>query len=67
MNLIRSQKHEIFTFNLNKLALSSFDDKRVILNDNIHTLPYGHVALVSDRKRKKEIHNELKIKRFKIK
>lgn len=66
MSLIRSLKHIIYTCNLTKLALSSFDDKRVILSDNIHTLPYGHVSLVTDRKRKKNIHDELKSKREKI-
>ncbi len=63
MNLIKSQKHVLYTCNLNKLALSSFDDKRFILSDNIHTLPYGHIALRKDRKRKQVMHNELKVKR----
>ena len=34
--------HEIFTEEINKIALSSDDDKRVIMADGIHTLAYGH-------------------------
>jgi hypothetical protein len=66
MNFIRSYRHELYTCNLNKLALSSFDDKRYILGDNVNTLPYGHVALVKDRKRKREMFEELRVKRMKL-
>ena len=37
MNVIRSHKHEIFTETINKVALSSEDDKRIICEDKIHT------------------------------
>ena len=30
---------------INKIALSSEDDKRVIMADGIHTLAYGHANL----------------------
>ena len=43
MNVIRS--HEIFTEEINKIALSSDDDKRVIMADGIHTLAYWHTNL----------------------
>ena len=33
MNVIRSHKHDIYTEKINKLALSSDDDKRHILSD----------------------------------
>ena len=42
MNVIRSLCHEIYTEEINKIALSSDDDKRVIMADRIHTLSYGH-------------------------
>ena len=42
MNVIRNHCHEIYTEEINKIALSSDDDKRVIMADGIHTLAYGH-------------------------
>ena len=41
-NIIRSYEHEVFTEEVNKIALSSIDDKRYILDDGIHTLAWGH-------------------------
>ena len=45
MNVIRSHCHEIYTEEINKIALSSDDHKRVIMADGIHTLAYGHAYL----------------------
>ncbi|XP_065662831.1 uncharacterized protein LOC136085451 [Hydra vulgaris] len=45
MNIIRSHSHEVYTEEINKIALSAEDDKRVILEDGIHTLEYGHYKL----------------------
>ena len=45
MNVIRSHYHEIYTEEINKIALPSDDDKRVIMADGIHTLPCGHTNL----------------------
>ena len=45
MNVIRSHCHEIYTEEINKIVLSSDDDKRVIMADGIHTLAYGHTNL----------------------
>ena len=42
MNVIRSHKHEVHTEEVNKVALSADDDKRVILDDQVHTLAHGH-------------------------
>ena len=39
------QCHEIYTEEINKIALSSDDDKRFIMADGIHTLAYGHTNL----------------------
>ena len=30
---------------MNKISLTCFDDKRFVLNDGIHTLPYFHKDL----------------------
>ncbi|KAG1677003.1 hypothetical protein GQR58_014046 [Nymphon striatum] len=45
MNVIRSYGHNLYTEEVNKIALSANDDKRVILDDGIHTLAYGHYKL----------------------
>ena len=41
MNVIRSHCHKIYTEEINKISLSSDDDKLVIMTDRIHTLAYG--------------------------
>lgn len=41
-NSFRSKKHTVFSVRQAKIALSPFDDKRFVLADNIHTLPWGH-------------------------
>ena len=45
MNVIRSHKHEVNTEEVNKVALNGEDDKRVVLQDRIQTLAYGHYSL----------------------
>lgn len=45
INSIRSFNHQLFSISERKKALSSYDDKRIILEDGIHTLPYGHYSL----------------------
>ena len=42
MNVIRSHKHEVFSETINKVSLSSEDDKRIICEDGVHTLAKGH-------------------------
>ena len=42
MNVIRSYCNEIYTEEINKIAISSDDDKRVMMADEIHTLARGH-------------------------
>ena len=38
MKIIRSEKHDIYSKEVNKIALSNEDDKRTVLKDCIHTL-----------------------------
>ena len=45
MNIIRSYDHEVYTEEVNKVALSAEDDKRYIMDDGIHTLAWGHYKL----------------------
>ena len=45
MNVIRSYCREIYNEEINKIALSSDDHKRVIMADGIHTIAYGHANL----------------------
>ena len=37
-----SYKHEMSTERVRKVALSPYDDKRVVLNDEVRKLPVGH-------------------------
>ncbi|VVC29588.1 Hypothetical protein CINCED_3A011359 [Cinara cedri] len=45
MNLIQSKNHLVYSKTVSKLVLSANDDKRVIMNDGINTLAYGHYKL----------------------
>ena len=45
MNVIRNYNHDMYTEEVNKVALSTDDDKRYILKDEIHTLAYGHYRI----------------------
>ena len=38
MNIIRSENHDIYSKEVNKVALSNEDDKRILTKDKIHTL-----------------------------
>ena len=42
MNVFRSHGHDVYTEEINKIALSANDDKRVILKDGVHTRAHGH-------------------------
>ena len=44
MNIIRHKKHNLYTETITKVALSANDDKRIILEDKINTLAYGHFS-----------------------
>ena len=38
----KSEKHDVYTENINKIALISNDDKRLIASDKITSYPYGY-------------------------
>ena len=42
---IQGKKHKIGTYEINKMSLSCFDDKRFVLDDRIHTVAYFHKNL----------------------
>ena len=42
MKTIRSIKHQLGSYELNKVSLSCFDDKRYIANNGIKSFAYGH-------------------------
>jgi len=42
---IRSFNHQLKTIKSNKLTYNNFDDKRVILEDRVHTLAHGHYRI----------------------
>ena len=46
MKGIQSKLHTVGTYDLNKMSLSCFDDKRFVLDDEINTLAYFTKILV---------------------
>ena len=40
MRRIQAKKHKIGTYEIDKISLSCFDDKRFVLDDKIHALGY---------------------------
>ena len=46
MVIIQSEKHDIFTQEINKIALPADDDKRVVMKDEIHTKAYDHYEII---------------------
>ena len=45
MKKIQNKKHKLGTYEINKISLSCFDDKRFTLDNEIHTLAYFHEDL----------------------
>ena len=59
MKKIQSKKHKTGTYEINKISLSCFHDKRFVLDNGIHTLAYFHKDLkkqiLTDDHKEKEI------------
>ena len=45
MKTIRSQNHQLGSYEINKVSLSCFDDKRFIHSNGITSYAYGHTAI----------------------
>ena len=43
--MIQSKNHKVGTYEINKISLSFFDDKRFVLDDGIHTIAYFYKEL----------------------
>ena len=42
MKIMQAKKHKIGTYEIDKISLSCFDDKRYVLDDGVNTLAYFH-------------------------
>ena len=42
MKRMQAKKHKIGTYEIDKMSLSCFDDKRYVLDDVVDTLAYFH-------------------------
>ena len=51
MKRIQSKKHKLGTYEIDKISLSCFDDKRCVLDDEIHTRAYFHEDSVTSNKK----------------
>ena len=49
MKRIQCKKHKLGIYEIDKISLSCFDDKRYLLDDGIHTLAYFHKDSVTSR------------------
>ena len=50
MKRIQAKMHKTGTYEIKKMSLSCFDDKRFVLDDEIHTLAYFHKVSVTSCK-----------------
>ena len=56
MKRIQSKKHKLGTYEIDKISLSCFDNKRYLLDDGIYTLAYFHkYSVTSCKKTQKKI------------
>ena len=55
MKTIRSRNHKLGSYEINKVSLSCFDDKRYILENGIKSYAYGHYLI------KNKIHSFIKL------
>ena len=50
MKRIQSKKQKLGTYEIDKISLSCFDDKRYVLDDGIYTFAYFHKNTVTSCK-----------------
>ena len=60
MERIQAKGHKIGTYEIDKISLSCFDDKRHVLDNGIHTLAYFHKDSVTSCKEIKKDCDDLK-------
>ena len=51
MRRIQSKNNKLATYEIDKIYLSCFDDKRYVVDDGIHTLAYFHKDSVTSCKK----------------
>ena len=56
---IKSFNHELYTVKETKLALTSFNDKRYILEDGINSYAYGFYAIPKEDSKQSEMEEEI--------
>ena len=58
MKRMQAKKHKVGTYEINKISLPYFDDKRQVLDDGNHTLAYFQKdSVTSCKKNKKDCSN----------
>ena len=60
MKRIQSKKHKLWTYEIDKISLSCFDDKRYVLDDGTYTLAYFHKDSVTSCKKIQKDCKEIK-------
>ena len=55
MKRIQSKKHKLGAYEIDKIYLSYFDDKRCVLDGKVRTLAYSHKDSVTSCNKKEEI------------
>ena len=58
MKIIQSKKHKLGTYEIDKISLSCFDDKRYVLDDGIYMLAYFYKDSVTRCKEIKRDYNK---------
>ena len=48
MKRIQSKKHKLGTYEIDKISLSCFDNKRYVLDDGVYTLSFFHKDSVTN-------------------
>ena len=51
MRRIQAKKHKLGTYEIDKISLSFFDDKRFVLDDEVHMLAYFYKGSVTSCKK----------------
>ena len=55
MKRIQSKKHKLGTYEIDKISLACFDDKRYVLDDEIRTFAYFHKDSVTSSRDSKRL------------